>query len=198
MAHSVVARDPSLRLMNGYGQEDAIDERTCHHNFKLTHYSNFDQVRCGLKSRHSQTRRAMRLLGLSNPEKKRKAVGTLFLQLYPQNALSPSAGNGNPLFYNQHTHHQIPPEIGTEIALLKVRRTGNGRSGSLQGASRLAKCTYVEINCTSRNCRSWAVCVGCSTGAKQNCGSELDAPRLAEGNFHSVAASARRHRTILA
>ncbi len=36
MAHNVVAGDPSLRLKNGYAQDDAIDERTCHQNFKLT------------------------------------------------------------------------------------------------------------------------------------------------------------------
>jgi hypothetical protein len=38
VAHSVVAGDPSLRLKNGYAQDDAIDKRTCHQNFKLTHY----------------------------------------------------------------------------------------------------------------------------------------------------------------
>ncbi len=35
MAHSVVAGDPSLRLKNGYAQDDAIDERRCHQKFKL-------------------------------------------------------------------------------------------------------------------------------------------------------------------
>jgi len=38
VAHSVVPGDPSLRLKNGYAQHDAIDERTCRQNFKLTHY----------------------------------------------------------------------------------------------------------------------------------------------------------------
>ncbi len=50
MAHSVVAGDPfavrlragsSLRLKNGYAQDDAIDERRCHQKFKLTHYRRF-------------------------------------------------------------------------------------------------------------------------------------------------------------
>ncbi len=38
MAHSVVAGDPSLRLKNGYAQDDAIYERGSHHHFKLSHY----------------------------------------------------------------------------------------------------------------------------------------------------------------
>ena len=38
MANSVLAGDPSRRLKNGYAQDDAIDERTRHQNFKLTHY----------------------------------------------------------------------------------------------------------------------------------------------------------------
>ena len=38
VARSVVAGDPSLRLKNGYAQDDAIDERRCHQKFKLTHY----------------------------------------------------------------------------------------------------------------------------------------------------------------
>ncbi|MGA7219082.1 MAG: hypothetical protein WBX38_12235 [Candidatus Sulfotelmatobacter sp.] len=37
MAHSVVAGNPSLCLKNGYAQDDAIDGRPCHQNFKLTH-----------------------------------------------------------------------------------------------------------------------------------------------------------------
>jgi len=38
VAHSVVAGDPSLRLKNGYAQDDAIDERRCHQKFKMSHY----------------------------------------------------------------------------------------------------------------------------------------------------------------
>jgi len=39
VAHSVVAGDPSLRLKNGSGQDDASDdERRCHLKFKLSHY----------------------------------------------------------------------------------------------------------------------------------------------------------------
>ena len=37
MAHGVVAEDPSLRLKNGYAQDDAI-EATMLSEFKLTHY----------------------------------------------------------------------------------------------------------------------------------------------------------------
>jgi hypothetical protein len=37
VAHSVVAGDPSLRLKNGYAQDDAIDERGCHRKFKMSH-----------------------------------------------------------------------------------------------------------------------------------------------------------------
>jgi uncharacterized protein (DUF1697 family) len=35
VAHRVVAGDPSLRLKNGYAQDDAIDERRCHQKFKM-------------------------------------------------------------------------------------------------------------------------------------------------------------------
>jgi hypothetical protein len=38
VAHSVVAGDPSLRLKNGYAQDDAIDERRCDLRFKLSQY----------------------------------------------------------------------------------------------------------------------------------------------------------------
>jgi len=38
VAHSVVAGDPSLRLKNGYAQDDGIDERRCHQKFKMSHY----------------------------------------------------------------------------------------------------------------------------------------------------------------
>ena len=41
MAHSVVAGDPSHRLKKRLPQDDAIDERTCHQNCKLTHYRGF-------------------------------------------------------------------------------------------------------------------------------------------------------------
>jgi hypothetical protein len=37
MAHSVVVGDPSLRLKNGYAQDDAVDERRCHQKFQLSH-----------------------------------------------------------------------------------------------------------------------------------------------------------------
>jgi hypothetical protein len=38
VAHNVVAGDPSLRLKNGYAQDDTIDERICHQKFKMSHY----------------------------------------------------------------------------------------------------------------------------------------------------------------
>ena len=38
VAHSVVAGDPSLRLKNGYAQDDAVDGRRCHQKFKMSHY----------------------------------------------------------------------------------------------------------------------------------------------------------------
>jgi hypothetical protein len=38
VANSVVAGDPSLRLKNGYAQDDATDERRCHQKFKMSHY----------------------------------------------------------------------------------------------------------------------------------------------------------------
>ncbi len=44
MAHSVVAGDPSLRLQNGYAQDDAIDDRRCHQKFKLTHYQGLNSL----------------------------------------------------------------------------------------------------------------------------------------------------------
>jgi hypothetical protein len=44
MAHSIVVGDPSLRLKNGYAQDDAIDERRCHYEFKLSHYQNAESV----------------------------------------------------------------------------------------------------------------------------------------------------------
>jgi hypothetical protein len=34
VAHGVVAGDPSLRLKNGFAQDDAIDERRCHQKFQ--------------------------------------------------------------------------------------------------------------------------------------------------------------------
>jgi len=35
VAHSVVTGDSSLRLKKGYAQDDAIDERRCHQQFKM-------------------------------------------------------------------------------------------------------------------------------------------------------------------
>jgi hypothetical protein len=35
---ALLAGDPSLRLKNGYAQDDAIDESRCHQKFKMTHY----------------------------------------------------------------------------------------------------------------------------------------------------------------
>ena len=38
IAHTVVAGDPTLRLKNGFAQDDAIVERRCHQKFKMSHY----------------------------------------------------------------------------------------------------------------------------------------------------------------
>jgi hypothetical protein len=40
LAHRVVAGDPSLRLKNGYAQDDAVNEPKMRQKFKLSHYQN--------------------------------------------------------------------------------------------------------------------------------------------------------------
>jgi hypothetical protein len=38
VAHSLGAGDPSLRLKNGYAQDDVVDGRRCDQKFKMNHY----------------------------------------------------------------------------------------------------------------------------------------------------------------
>jgi len=57
VVHKRRSRDPSLRLKNGYAQDDAIGERKRHQKFKLHHYQVFREKAFDGKDRKESPRR---------------------------------------------------------------------------------------------------------------------------------------------